>query len=467
MATHFYKELRGLDVSTEDASAEQVRFNRLNNFVANFKKGVLRKRGGSREYSATGNIIGLTGYESDAVGSGLPLLITPIRHRRNGPTSYIEKFSWSTKTWSAITQGTYVNFGAFAVMSSGQVGSMLALFAGRPAKITNIASGSVTRLGGPGPTAAPTVAPTAGSSTLTGDYYYFYTFYDSTSGWESSPSPISAMVSPSTQDVAISALEAVCYRDGADKIRIYRTIYTGEAPFMRVAEVPLGAHHHSYVDAIIDDNLGAVGPDIGDNDPPPATSYLGCAHEGRLWVATGSKLYYSKPYEGSTYPLEQFSEDRVFQFGHNITGLCSMPQYGGLLVFRAPKFGIDIIQGRNQEEFLKAELSGSDGTYYHHSISKKDNLLTFWSDAGPRLYANGQPVADYDAQIADLLGNIMHSEFDLTVSVWSVWLESAKQFIYGFAGTNGTNMTWVDSDTGTTEVGWTDSETGSSIGWET
>ena len=210
-----YTKLGGLKTSDEQIATPQTYFIKLHNYLPNKTKGGIAPRGGSSTWSHTGNIWGISGYKKRGSSLKIPFTDIPVRYRRNGSTNYIEKLDWSTDTWSAVTQGASTSFDIGANSSFAQIADSFAIAAGRPAVITDISAGNVNRLGGPAPTAAPGNSTAAGS--LTGRFVYVYTFYDSTTGWESSPSPATGIITVAAQDITLTGLEGTCAREGVDK----------------------------------------------------------------------------------------------------------------------------------------------------------------------------------------------------------------------------------------------------------
>lgn len=455
-----YSDIGGLDRSVEQIIAPQVDFLRLDNFIPNRKRGGLVKRGGSDEFAVTGDIWGIGGYKKAGSSPRIPAIETVLRHRRNGSTSYLEKYSWASGTWANITLGAEVAFATGDITRFAQVSSFLAICGGKPAKLLDAASGSVSRLGGPAPSAALVATASAGAGALTGTYYYVFTFYDSTTGWESSPSPISSLLTISAKDVDISSLPTACAREGVDKKRIYRTISTGEQPFMRVAEVTLAAT--TYTDSTLDEALGASAPEAGDHDPPPSSCYVCAAHLNRFWLASGNALYYSHPYVGSLPALEYFSEDRKFVFPGYVTALLPTPS-GSLLVFCPPGQGIHEILGKTPEEFSNQVFLPAEGTNYGSSVSSHNEYFTYWGEKQPVLVYGTNIVDGWGEGFGELIDDLRMENFSSNIFIWSQWVPSLEQFVFGVSGTVGGGTSWITSLSA--EVSWIDAVTGADVPW--
>lgn len=452
------RNLGSLDLSTHQLDQAQSSFIKLDNFHFYRQRGIGVKRGGSIHYDATGDIIGLGGYAVNNSGNFFtPITDIPLALRYDNPTYYFEKYDWLAGSWSAITQGSNVAFSNAGVASFAQIGDLLCVCGGKPAKITNISSGNIERLGGDAPTTPSAATGSAGS--LTGDYYYVVTFYDSTTGWESSPSTLTSVVSPSSEEVDLSSIPTTSNRDGVDKVKIYRTIATGEQPFLYVNQVNLGTS--TYTDDLVDASLGTPAPSSGDQDAPPTTSFVCAVHENRLWIASENILYYSKAFNDNEINLEYFSEDRKFIFDFTITGLAPRVD-GGLLVFNSPGFGIHEIIGRNSTEFESRTVFAKEGTNFHSSITVKDSAIAYWAN-GPRIITGGQVNTNLELAVREYYRDTLDIDLENAQYIWSVWDEARDAIIWGIGVEELAEVAWKNSSTGIT-TRWLDGAT--PVGWD-
>jgi hypothetical protein len=457
-----YSKFTGIDSSTDPEDASAVSFLKLDNFILNRKLGRMYVRGGSKSWAVTGDILGIGGYARDTGTSRIPVSETIVRHRRIAAITYIEKLNWSANTWDAITQGIHTSFDVADTTSFAQISELLAVCGGRPGKIRDISSGSLERLGGPAPTAAPSL--TTYGTGLTGTYSYVYTFRDSATAWESSPSPATSLLTVANKTITVGGLETTCAREGVNKIRIYRTVSTGEAPYLYVGEIDLGTT--AYDDTLVDDPLGVTAPDFGDHNPPPTNSYLVYAHEDRLWMVDSNdptKLYYSKPFAGEYRNLEYFSEDRTEVFPKRITGLMTRPG-GGLLIFQPPGFGIWELSGRTESEFTLQIQYPKEGTNFKDSVCTNGELVAFWAEDGPA-WVNGEGVTrQLSFKSRNDIRSALLQEFNNSVQVWGVWSNAAKQFLFHFSGSDTGASQWYDESTGLA-VPWMNTDTGEIVPW--
>lgn len=461
MPTINYRNHQGLDASRDHINVQAPTAVRLENLLAGRVRGAYVKRPGSKQYDIQGGVFGLGGYQEQDATKAVST-VTPIRVRVASSTFYIEKLSLTSDSWTSITVDSNLStgFDNVQIASFCQQSEALIMACDRVGMLTSI-GGNFNRCGGPGPTAAPTLGTTSGS--LTGDYNYVYTFYDSTTGWESSPSPIGS-VSPSGQDVTVSSLETTAYRAGVDKKRIYRTI-DGGSVYLYHSEITLATT--GFTDSTTDGNLGtAVAPDTGDHEPPPDGAYICKLFKNRLWVAVGDTLYYSDAFDGNTYRLEYFNLlTRYFQFPQRITGLCPTPDFGRLLVFTPPGDGIHEILPLADGSFSSEVYLQGEGTKFHSSIATNGQSITWWGAGYPRLYNQRGLVEDYSERVENLIRPLVSREFNEEMFVWSAWNEAVQQYLYGVGLVSGATSVWVKAGT-LSSANWVDVDTGARVDWE-
>jgi hypothetical protein len=186
--------------------------------------------------------------------------------------------------------------------------------------LASIESGAAPfRLGLPGPTTGPTVAPSGG----TGDIEtraYVYTFVD-TYGCESAPSPVTAADGAVDGTWALSGL-ATAGTDTTNRCtilykNIYRTI-TGESSveYYFVAQIALATA--TYSDTIASEVVVTHSTAESWSWTPPPDALLGLiAHPaGFLCGFVGRDLYFSEPYRPHAWPAAY-----VLSLEHDVVGL--------------------------------------------------------------------------------------------------------------------------------------------------
>jgi hypothetical protein len=467
MSQQFFSKFMGIKRDVISPDAPQVAFLDLRNFIFNRIKGGLMKRGGSNVWATTGDSLGMGAYIDQGSPYRVPGVVYVIRHRRNGATSFIEYLNWATNTWTAITLGASTSFGVNGIGHFAQIGDLMAICAGRPAKLTDPIAGTVSRLGGPAPTAAPTWGNSG--TGLTGTAYGFYTFYDSTTGWESSQSPIVGPLTIANKQIDWSALETTCAREGVDKKRLYRTqmAASGEPPYYRVTEIALATT--TYADLIADASLGAqYNPDavdvFDDHNPPPTDSYLCIEYEGHIFIASGNSLYYSKKFDGNYYQLEYFSDARRFDFPQRITGLAYSPDFGRLLVFTPPGYGIHQISGRSESTFEQGLFKGGEGTNFPESVAVHENRVAYWGRNQMTILTPGGVEVEFAENVKEILRPIIARDYNSNVFIFTLWHPVLKQFL-SFVSLTDTSLTlWANVNSGFS-VDWGDVSNGSIVRW--
>lgn len=178
---------------------------------------------------------------------------------------------------------------------------------------------TATELGITGPAAAPGTA-LAGTG-LTGTFGYRYTYFSTTYGWESNPSP-AVSVSPADDTVTLTLVAAT--HPYADRIRIYRTT-DGGATYLYLDDIA------SNLTTYADDGsvtLSAVAVEE-DNDIP--LDYENIAfHKGFAFGSIGKTLYWSKATRIDAWPILN-STDVPFEGNDTIVALKSFQDT--LLIF--------------------------------------------------------------------------------------------------------------------------------------
>lgn len=460
--SEYYSGFLGIKRGQPSQDNPQVSFLLLENYIVNRIRGGIMKRPGSKTYATTGDVLGMGEYSKDQTSLLQPNISYIVRHRRNGGTSFFEYYNSGTDLFTSITLGANTSFGASGITSFAQCNTLMAICGGRPAKLTDPTSATIQRLGGP----APTTAPTWGSSLtgLTGTTSGYYTFYDSTTGWESSPSPITASLTISNKQIDWSALETTCAREGVDKKRLYRTQLAadGSGPYYRVAEIALATT--TYSDTIADASLGAQGPDVGDHDPPPSTSYMCLEYENRIWVASGNELWYSKAFDGNNYQLEYFSSARVFRFPSRIMALAYSADFGRMLVFCPPGRGIHYISGRTESSFEQGLFKKAEGTHYPQSVCIHEESCAYWGTNGPSIINPSGAVKTFGDDIKESYRTLATKEYNSSIYVFALWHPVYEQFLWFISATDTASASWENFNLHT-DVQWENVADGSVVEW--
>ena len=191
---------------------------------------------------------------------------------------------------------------------------------------------------------------------LSGTYSYVYTFYNSSDGAESAPSPVSAEVKVGAGKIAVANLQ-VSSDPQVDKKRLYR-VGGNVATFTLVTTLPNATT--SYLDEVKDVDLESVLLASTEYDPAPAgLKYLTEAY-AMLFGAVGPKLYFTPIGIPNAWPALNFID-----FSEEITGIGVVAN--GLLVFT--KYRTYVVSGTGPSTLTKYLLSGDQGCLNHFAIA--------------------------------------------------------------------------------------------------
>ena len=367
-----------------------------------------------------------------------------------------------TPAWAPITINADVSslLQSSGIVRMPQIDSVMTVFAGTPAMISDIDTGELSRLGGDAPTSAPTIAASAGAGALTGDFYCAYTFYDPTSGWESSLSPFSTLLTITAKNIEWSGLPTSSTKAGVTKLRLYRTESSGEQVFYRAYEINIAATY-------TDNNtlLGSISDDIGAHDPPPTGAYLGEEYANRFWTSDGSTaLRFSEAYDGVANNLQYWPPENIIYFNHKITGIRKSERLGGLLVFKPPGYGIDLIRGSSEDTFELVPLYAELGTNYDSSITVVGDDIVFWGDGRPILIRNGNVMPYYSKPLEDKLNQLALNDYNAGSFVWSFYHNQYQQIFWGVSALSDEGSAWEELGSGLF-AGWEVKVTGAPAGW--
>lgn len=221
-----------------------------------------------------------------------------------------------------------------------------------------------------GNSSAPTIS-LAGSGNLCGPYKYVYTYYNNTDGTESAPTPLSNEVSiVESGGVCGGKISVANILPSSDTqvthIRLYRI--GGVLPNYQLV-VTLSNAAHTYLDNNSDvDITGNHTLDTFTYNSPPANPKYLTEANAMLFVASGSKLYFSDIAKAYAWPATNFLE-----FDQHITGMGAIQN--GLLVFT--RYKTYIVTGNSPITLSRFLLSGEQGCINHDTIAFSDNTL-FW-----------------------------------------------------------------------------------------
>lgn len=176
------------------------------------------------------------------------------------------------------------------------------------------------------PGTKPTVAD-GGTGNLSGIYRWYHTYYNSTSGWESDPSPISDELTLVSKKATISAFVAST-EAGVDKINIYRNS-DGVQQYFYVGQKTNDTN--SFEDNIADDNLG---DEISFRYGLPPKSAILLYHLNRVFYVNSdypSRLMYSEPLKPHAVYKDNYQDIEV---GDGGVIIAIAPSYDNIVVVK-------------------------------------------------------------------------------------------------------------------------------------
>ena len=219
---------------------------------------------------------------------------------------------------------------------------------------------------------APTKKPVGtaiSEGILTGTYTYVMTFYNSTKGIESQPTPVSNEIVVAEQSILLNALE-VSTDSQVDKRKIYRVGGTLTS-FSLVAIISNSSS--SFTDDVSDVDI--LGDDMVATDyrqAPSDLKYLVEAY-GIMFGALDDKLYFSVAGSFTYWPATYFID-----FPVTITGIAVIST--GVLVFTTYK--TYIVTGTSRVTFSKRLFSADQGCVTFDSVQNVKGTLVWVSTDG-------------------------------------------------------------------------------------
>jgi len=229
--------------------------------------------------------------------------------------------------------------------------------------------GTELPLGLPTPTVRPTLTSTGVDTGIhEGEFRYCYTFLDSTTGTESAPSPLSAYISVTKEDIVIDNFETL--PPSVDTYRIYRI--GGYLPYFMLVE-EIKAADLPYIDSLDESQIrGTILGTLRNGPPPSGINYL-TEMNGRVYAAEGNKLYYS----AVGNPDSWYNYDFI-SVKDEVLGLAKAP--GGLLVFG--NTWTLLLRGDDPHNFQLQVLSDKVGLIKAESINYVGSSVIWLSNHG-------------------------------------------------------------------------------------
>lgn len=220
------------------------------------------------------------------------------------------------------------------------------------------------------PTAAAVIADGAAGTIPAASFKAVYTYYNSATGMESNPSPVSNTLAHggalkiNWTGITISSNPQVTSR------RIYRTLPDQSGEYFLVAEIANNTDTTYTGDDVLAQDLDIALSQV--NGTPPTDLAFGVEWKERCFASDGRVLVHSE--DGLFEAFDPANEIPFFiDDGHDMTALHA---FGDRLVV-AKTNGVHYLVGSDPGTFQPLTLSDRHGCVSHHSMQSAEGLL-FW-----------------------------------------------------------------------------------------
>lgn len=305
--------------------------------------------------------------------------------------------------------------------------------------------GTVTRQIG---ITAPTVAPSF-TTTINGDlnqsasYLFSYTYYNSTTGAESSPSPLltaSTGATGTTDGIRIGLTPGDTTT--ADKILIYRSVGNGSVLFLEGETLISASTYDSIVaDSALSDQLELDNSRLADS-PKYAT-----AVDNRIFLAgfqnNPNRIQYSKVgLNGSmpeSYQLLDFVDcnindgDKIVGIGsvNNLVIVIKEKSFGRLTKMTSIDSGLEL---QGSTKYIYEEISNETTAVGHHCATVLDNLYV-WMGFDDIYASNGSQLLRVGRRIRSTIKSL---NFTHSHKFSAINKKDSQQIIFSTVSTNAT-----------------------------
>ncbi len=322
--------------------------------------------------SGSGAIIGQFGYNRLANATTYHLLVSDTGRLDKNVAGTITNIS------TALTAGAhYPDFAVAADLCFIVNGSDRVKFNGTTMQNFGIVRPTVGTLAG--------AAGAAGSPN--GTYTLRVTYYNSATGAESSASDSSvANVTVTNQKISVTNIPVSADAQVTD-VRIYvRNIATMTQFFL--AGSVANATTTATLD-FLDANLTTTAPTTISNDPPPSGAKYLAYHQGRMFVATDTALYYSQLNQPEAFNLAVNFESVNASDGQALRGIISDDEV--LKIFKED--ATYILIGPNPNEWEVRLVDPEMGCSSHQTLLSANGSTWWWSRHGlARMTGSTGPV---------------------------------------------------------------------------
>lgn len=235
------------------------------------------------------------------------------------------------------------------------------------------------------PSSAPTLAAGAAGN-HNGTYEARVTYYNSSTGHESSAGPTSATVTVANKHISWTNIPI-----SADAQVTSRKLYirnTATQPVFYFVGTIADNTTTIYDSNLLDSSLTVLGPDTDSNDPPPSGIKYLAWHRSRMFVANDTAVYFSPIEDPESFDPDD-TEPVNPDDSQKITGLAAI--FNVLVIFKSNS--MYALVGNDPTDWEVQLIDPNYGCVAHRSIYVANNKLYWWSQQGPVVWdGTGQPT---------------------------------------------------------------------------
>lgn len=234
---------------------------------------------------------------------------------------------------------------------------------------------NVQKFGIDRPTVGTMSAAAGAAGSHSGTYELRCTFVNTATGHESSASDTaSSTVTVTSKKLSWSNIPTTSDTQ-VDKVYLYVRNTSTMNQFFKVGEVNEGTT--TATTDVADSALSELAPDTSENDPPPSDIKFLCYHQGRMFAASETVLYWSKIGKPEAFDPDSFDLVNSAD-GQAFTGLHSDREI--LLVFKEDRvYGLF---GTDPDSWEFRLLDAETGCVSHRSIQSAGGYVWWWARQG-------------------------------------------------------------------------------------
>ena len=258
----------------------------------------------------------------------------------------------------------------------------------------------------PAPTAAATIAQGATGNLAAGDYEVVYTYYNTNTGAESNPSPVSSQLTLAANKTIDWSAITVSSNPQVNARKLYRSLKDQQGEYFHVLTILDNSTLVSGSENTLLEDMGL--PVEVSNDIPPTGLTMMTVHQERMWVSDGSLIYFSEfglPESfKATSSLNVQSDD-----GYSIQGLVS---FGEILIILKQN-GVYFLSGSDEQSFTIRTLHDRHGCVSPHSVAVAENFAFWFGGDNFYLSDENKVAAIGNLEVLDIVEGISSDDYGL------------------------------------------------------